>query len=386
MNRKLLVATLTLAATGALAFQAVRQAVRPRPIPTSLAALVPQGALLTIESPDFAALLQSWNKSPQQQAWLTSDNYSVFSNSRLFGRLNDARSEFEGLLPNHKDDSPGIDSAFLTQIAGHQSIFAWYDVGNLEFLYFTRMPAAQAAKFSLLESHAGFAPRQSGGSTFYTRKTTGEGASQNGQARTVAFAHIPSPSGDLLILATREDLIASALLLLQSPTSGAVTTEPWYTDALAAAPSTTTPALHMVLNLDRLVPLPVFRTYWVQRNITQMKQYRSAVSDLYLEGNTFRDERTLLLRSAPPSNLSPTSPPPTPASTAPPPRTTPPSPSPHSKKNSWVAPRSKNSPKPAPPTPLSSPRNPATRPISKPASTLPPPSPPPSLTRPSSIP
>ncbi len=61
----------------------------------------------------------------------------------------------------------------------------------------------------------------------------------------------------------------------------------------------------MVLNLDRLVPLPAFRTYWIQQNITQMKQYRSAVSDLYLDGNAFRDERTLLLKSAAPEPANP---------------------------------------------------------------------------------
>jgi hypothetical protein len=53
----------------------------------------------------------------------------------------------------------------------------------------------------------------------------------------------------------------------------------------------------MVLNLDRLVPLPAFRTYWVQQNVTQMKQYRSAVSDLYTTPTEFREERTLLLKS-----------------------------------------------------------------------------------------
>ena len=53
----------------------------------------------------------------------------------------------------------------------------------------------------------------------------------------------------------------------------------------------------MVLNLDRIVPMPEFRTYWVQQNITEMKQYRSAVSDLYLDPPAFREERALLPES-----------------------------------------------------------------------------------------
>jgi hypothetical protein len=50
----------------------------------------------------------------------------------------------------------------------------------------------------------------------------------------------------------------------------------------------------MVLNLERLVPLPYFRSYWVQRNVSQMMQYRAAVSDLYRQLGMFREERALL--------------------------------------------------------------------------------------------
>ena len=300
--RKLLIAAFLLTGLTALAYQ-VATRITPRPAPAAMSAMLPQGALLTIESPDFAALLRSWNRSAQQKAWLASDDYSVFSNSRLFGRLNDARAEFEtAARPNAKDDAPDLfDADFLTQVAGRQSIFAWYDVGNLEFLYVSRLPAAQAAKISLLRIHPGFAQRQSGGHTFYVRKSTGTDSTP----RTVAFAQVPSPSGTLLILATREDLIAGALALIASP-GNSVATEPWYTDAQTSLPAESKPpALHMVLNLDRLVPLPAFHTYWVQQNVSQMKQYRAAVSDLYPEGGSFREERSILLKSASPEPGNP---------------------------------------------------------------------------------
>jgi hypothetical protein len=294
MNRKLILSIAALTATAALGFQAVRQAARPRAIAT-LSSITPQGALLTIESPDFAAVLRSWNQSAQQKAWLASDNYAVFSNSRLLGRLSDARTEFEGAIPDSKNSTASFDADFLTQIAGRQSLFAWYDVGNLEFLYITRMSPAQAAKIALIQSHAHWTARQSGGTTFYLRKTTSEGT-----PRTVAYAQLPTPSGDtLLLLATREDLLAQSLALIQTP-GASVDHEPWYTDAITALgpeQTKTSPILHMVLNLDRLVPLPAFRTYWIQQNVTQMKQYRSAVSDLYTTSTEFREERTLLLKS-----------------------------------------------------------------------------------------
>ena len=287
-SRLILAATLMLCALTAWAWQ---EHARARNAPPTLAAMLPQGALLTIESPDFATLLADWNTSPQARAWLASDNYNVFSNSRLFSRLSDAQDEFfatafQGTAP--------ASSALLTQVAGKQSIFAWYNVGNLEFLYITRMASAQQLQTALLQQRSHFAPRQAGGQTFYIR------TSKDSPARTVAFATVPDPAGkgDLLLLATREDLLAGALTLLagEAP-STALAAEPWYTEANAALvpeSASRNPTLHMVLNLERIVPMAYFRSYWVQQNITEMAQYRSAVADLYRDPGAFREERALL--------------------------------------------------------------------------------------------
>ncbi len=298
--RRATLATILLTAAAALGLQVVTRAVRQRAAvtPSSMAGLLPQGALLTIESPDFAALLRSWNDSREEKAWLASDNYAVFSNSRLLSRLTDAQAEFESAAQAKASaDAINFDGDFLTQVAGRQSIFAWYDVGNLEFLYMTRMPAAQAGRIALLQSHAGWSARQSAGLTFYVRHTQ-QGA--EGQPRTVAYAQVPGVSGTMLVLGTREDLVANALALVRrTHPADALSSEPWYADAAASLPADARqPALHMVLNLDRLVPLPAFRTYWIQQNISQMKQYRAAVSDLYLEGRESREERALLLKGA----------------------------------------------------------------------------------------
>jgi hypothetical protein len=52
------------------------------------------------------------------------------------------------------------------------------------------------------------------------------------------------------------------------------------------------------LNLDKIVRTPYFRSYWIQNNITEMKQYASAVCDLYRNGKSYREERVLLRRAA----------------------------------------------------------------------------------------
>ena len=302
VRRGIILALVTLVSATAIA---VYQAASPRANAPTMAAMLPQGALLTIESPDFASLLHQWNSSPQQKSWLASDNYAVFSNSRLLGRLSDARAEFEATAKSNPNSAAEINGDFLTQIAGKQSIFAWYDVGNLEFLYITRMSSAQATNIALLKDHARWTSRQSAGTTFYLRQSTGgpaaaadqQAEAAQGKARTVAFAQVSDPAGDLLILATREDLIANALTLVHPAANAqSLANEPWYAEAGAVLPHNN-PALHMVLNLDRLVPLPAFRSYWVQQNVSAMKQYRTAVSDLYLEKSQFREERALLLNS-----------------------------------------------------------------------------------------
>ena len=252
--------------------------------PSPLSAWTPQGSLLAIEAKDFSALLKDWTSSEQERTWLASDNYAGFSRSRLFSRLGEAQQQFA--------ESAGLppDINFLSQVAGKESLFAWYDIGNLEFLYITHIPANSAEQTALFQQRSQFEARKAGAETFYLRSSTG--ADGSGQKRTVAFA----THGDYLLLATREDLVANALLLMQGQGSLNLRQEHWYAASTAAANG---PAgdLRMTLNLAAIVPSPYFRSYWIQQNITEMKQYAAAETDLYRTSQSFREERVLLSKS-----------------------------------------------------------------------------------------
>jgi hypothetical protein len=271
--RRILLSVTVLAVLSAAVLFGAHQLLTPKE--SGLAGMMPGGALFYIESPDFQSLFSDWSNSPEKQAWLKSDNYAVFSQSRLFGRLSQAQSEFAsaaGLQP---------DMQFVAQVAGKQSALAWYDIGELEFLYITRLPSATFTQSTLWQSRSKFAQRQSGKFDFYMR-TDAE------SKRTVCFAAVD----DLVILGTREDLVANALALIGGAQAQTLRDDPWYADAVTAAK---TPGdLRMVLNLEKLVPLPYFRSYWIQQNITDMKQYRAAVSDLYRSKQIYREERVLL--------------------------------------------------------------------------------------------
>src|SRR6185437_6697874 len=147
-------------------------------------------------------------------------------------------------------------------IAGKQSALGWYDIGKLEFLYITRLPSSSFEQSALWQARGKFEQRQSGGATFYVR-TDPE------SKRTVAFA----ATGGWVILGTREDLVASALALVDGSHEQTLATEPWYLDLVHAARAPG--ELRMALNLEKIVPSPYFRSYWIQQNITAMKQYRA---------------------------------------------------------------------------------------------------------------
>jgi hypothetical protein len=244
---------------------------------------VPSGALLYLEAKEFSSLLSDWNRSPEKRQWLSSSNYQVFSRSRLLLRLRDAGNQFAtaaGLPP---------DMNFLAHIAGNESALALYDIGKLQFLYITRLPSASSMQSQLWQTRSKFETRSAGSATFYVRHAPDSD-------REVAFAI----SGDYLLLATREDLMASALQLMAGGTSRddntrSIDSEPWWSRSVAAAGAAGD--LRMVLNLDKIVPSPYFRSYWIQQNVSDMKQYSAAISDIYRENQQYREERVLLKRT-----------------------------------------------------------------------------------------
>jgi hypothetical protein len=253
-------------------------AANPADLP--LSRYVPAGPLLYLEAKDFSGLLAGWNSSPQKKQWTEGSNYEVFSRSRLFLRLNGASGQFAaaaGLPP---------DMGFLSQVSGTRTVLALYDIGNLQFLYITYLPSARSMQTTLWQTRATFEPRSTGGVNFYLRR---DPESQ----KEVAFAI----SGDYLLLATREDLMAGALQLMSGSQNRTVESEPWWSQSVASA--TAQGDLRMVLNLEKIVPSLHFRTYWVQQNITDLTQYSAAVSDMFLSSSQYREERVLIRKTRP---------------------------------------------------------------------------------------
>jgi hypothetical protein len=252
----------------------------------SLARLMPQDAVLFLEARDFRAALADWNASPQKQLWLNTDNHEVFSRSRLVLRLQQAQDEFAtaaGLTP---------DMSFLGDIAGEQSALAVYDIGKLQLLYVTHLPSARAMQSGIWQQRGKFETREINGKQFYVRT---DPQSQ----RVAAFAI----TDGYLILATREDLVAGTLSLLANQQTTALSQQGWFADVIKAAKEPG--ELRLAVHLAEVAKTPQFRTYWVQQNITEMRQYESSISDLFRSAATYREERVLLLKDKPEGSPDP---------------------------------------------------------------------------------
>jgi len=274
MKHAILVALLSVVFFG-VTWGAYRAAAPGEP---ELSHFVPSGALLYLQAKDFASLLGDWDKSQEKENWVKSKNYDVFSQSRLLLRLQNAGNEFS------KAAGVPVGADLLHQVAGRQSVLALYDIGKLQFLYITRLASADSMQSALWQTRAQFETRTAGGVNFFYRQDPESD-------REVAFA----VTGDHLLLATREDLMAGALQLLAGDKAQSVEAEPWWTRSVAAgAPGD----LRMVLNLEKIVPSSYFRSYWIQQNITDMKQYSAAVSDLTRSRKEYHEERILLRKVA----------------------------------------------------------------------------------------
>jgi hypothetical protein len=263
------------AALAATLFWALAQ-----PSPQPIATVFPAGALLYLEAKDFNALLADWNRSTEKRDWLPSANYEAFSRSTLFLKLGDAQTQFStaaGIPPDY---------ALLASVAGSNSAAALYDIGKLEFLYVTHLPSARAINTSLWKTRASFQTRHAGNADYFIKE-------DKTLHRVAAFAYV----GDSLLLSTREDLLAGALQLLARESQRSVASEPWFTDSVQAS-GPNQGDLRLIYNMTALARTPHVRSYWVQANVPDLRQFSSGLADLTRAAGEI-NERRVLLRANP---------------------------------------------------------------------------------------
>src|SRR2546426_329370 len=177
---------------------------------------MPAGALLYLESSDFATQLRDWNRSEVKTRWLASKNHEQFLTTRLVLKLKEVYADFSSAA----GFEPDLDE--LETVAGSDTALALYDLRRLDLVYISRLPSAQLGQNVLTRVRADYQRRNAAGESYFVR--------QSGN-RTAAFAI----AGDYVVVSTREDLIAAALELIRGNSAGrSINQETWYEDALRA--------------------------------------------------------------------------------------------------------------------------------------------------------
>jgi hypothetical protein len=247
-----------------------------------LASLLPSGALLYLEAKDFHQLLQQWAASEERRRWLASDNASVLLQSRLLQRLMQAQTQFATVagLP--------IEMNLIDELAGTQSAFAFYEFSTVHFVYLTRLEGTRLEQSSLWKNRRSYQARDVAGIPFYVKTET-----EAGVAYTVAVA---SHDG-WLVVTTEPGLMARTLALLARQPTASIVNDPWFADTVKQAPKQGD--LRLVYNLGALRKTPQFRTYWIQRNGSELAAFLSGSADVFEQPGSF-EERRVLLRVAPP--------------------------------------------------------------------------------------
>jgi hypothetical protein len=251
-----------------------------QPAPQPMSSVFPAGALLYLEAKDLGALLSDWNASSEKRDWLAGANYDSFSRSQLFLKLTDAQTEFAaaaGVPPDY---------ALLASVAGSNSAVAMYDIGKLEFLYVTHVASARAMNTALWKARGTYQTRHAGGSDYFVKE-------DKASHRVAAFAY----SGDTLLLATKEDLIARALQLMARESLPSVASEMWFSNSVQAAAAGQND-LRLVYNMATLARTYQFRSHWVQVNVADLREFSSGLADLERVRGEIRERRVLLRSTA----------------------------------------------------------------------------------------
>lgn len=250
----------------------------------AMAALFPGKPLVFLYAPDLASLLSKARESGPTKNYLESRGMERFKESRLFLKLEVRMNELAGLIG--QDLKPGD----LMPLAGGRSGFGLYDIGELRFIYVTKISAEKLAATALWAARDQAQELEVQGSPCYMI-VSGEGGSA------VYFGM----AGDYLVVSNMEDGFKDAFARAQGDgaEAGSLLNDPGFKTAFPARISVHD--LLMFLDQAALAENPYFRRYWIYRNQGDISWIETALVDLELTGETWTESRYYVSRSIPDS-------------------------------------------------------------------------------------
>ena len=240
-----------------------------------LAAYVPADALVYLEVKDLAAVLDGLVSSSFSENFLKSQVFEEFTLSKLANKLADRMRALE------EATGYGVSVKNLQAIAGSRTAFALYDIGELRFLFLTKIPAEKVLASSLWNLRDSFEIRRVEDSdTEYFVKEDSYGQVS------LAFTLV----GDTLLVGTDVLRFENALMLLKNGGSSLAGSEKFETAFDGAAEYDD---VLLYLDQQRIGASTYFRSYWIYGNQEELEDIESVGISVSLSDDEIREVRRI---------------------------------------------------------------------------------------------
>ncbi len=241
---------------------------------------VPPGALVYLEARDFGGLLGSLAESEFARSFLETRAFGDFTRSKLYNKFADRIR----LLQEVTGFSLSVETA--RQIAGGRSAIALYDIGELRFIFLTRIPMERLALASLWRMRVDFEERQVNGAGYFVKEDPDGGVA-------LAFTLL----GDTLVVGSDVNAFEESLRLLSGGGGESLAADERFAEAIPSGFRLEDAAFY--LDQERINATPHFRSYWIYRNLEELRSVRRALVGLRFGEDGIAETRWLIAERPP---------------------------------------------------------------------------------------
>ncbi|HUX07537.1 MAG TPA: hypothetical protein VMX35_09520 [Acidobacteriota bacterium] len=218
---------------------------------------VPPGALVYVEVRDFGGRLQQFLQMEFAKKFPETRAFKDFTATKLYNKLGDRIAELE------QATGFGLSLERASELAGGRSAIALYDIGELQFIFLSRMPFEKAAATALWDLRSQFEERLVDGVGYYFK--------EDPDGRTALMFAIV---GDVLVAGT--DLLSfEASLKLLNEGGDSLASDERFASAFPVDFALQDAVLY--LDQERIAETPHFRSYWIYGNQADLREINRAV-------------------------------------------------------------------------------------------------------------
>jgi len=248
----------------------------------AVAAIFPGRPLVFIYAPDLSAFVATSRGSGPARRYLDSQGVKRFRESRLLQKLEVRFNELAGQVQD------GLAPGDLTPLAGDRSGLALYDIGELKFIYASKVALGALTQTALWAARERGEELQVKGTPCYRLEPGGGGS-----------ALYFGAANDFLIVSNMDGGFqdAFARALTDGPLPGSLLDDPGFKTAFPAR--LRVHSLLLFLDQAALADNPYFLHYWIYRNFDDVSWIESALIDLEIKGGAWREERFYVSRNIP---------------------------------------------------------------------------------------